>query len=94
LDRFLIIVFFLSCFSLSCPLTADPHTIEDIKTKYTFHQKVTGFTISLTTEEMDFFLDNLPYASYLLNQYKIHSLKIVREGADRYYAEDSREFQS
>ena len=62
--------------------------LEHVKNNPTFYQKVTGFTLALSAEEMEYFLDNLDYASEILNEYDIHSLRIKCTGRDMFYAED------
>lgn len=81
-------IIFLFCSSLLFPLTEDDKLSDEIKSKPTFHQKVNGFTLSLSPEEMEYFLDNLPYASEILNRYQIHSLRIESVGEGSFYAED------
>jgi hypothetical protein len=49
---------------------------------------VAGFKLALSPEEMDYFLDNMDYASEILNKYDIHSLKIESTGSGMFYAED------
>ena len=60
---------------------------DNIRRSPTFHQKVEGFTLSLTVKEMEYLLDNLPCAAHLLTVYGIHPLMIERWGG-HYHAED------
>ena len=62
---------------------------ESIKKSPTFHQRVEGFPLALSAGEMEALLDDLPYASSLLNRYKIHTLTVVRDG-DLYTADDQK----
>jgi hypothetical protein len=62
---------------------------ESIKKSPTFHQRVEGFPLSLSADEMEALLDDLPYASSLLNRFKIHTLTVVRDG-DLYTADDRK----
>jgi hypothetical protein len=55
----------------------------------TFHQRVEGFPLALSSDEMQALLDDLPYASSLLRKYKIHTLTVTREG-EGYTAYDSK----
>jgi hypothetical protein len=59
-----------------------------IKESPTFHQRVEGFQLSLSPDEMEALLDDLPYASSLLEKHKIHTLSVVRDGEG--YAADDR----
>jgi hypothetical protein len=60
---------------------------DNIMSSPTFHQKVEGFSLSLTANEMEYLLDNLPCAAQLLTVYGIHPLTIERRGG-HYHAED------
>ncbi len=82
---FFIIIFITIIFSPSAGRGAD---FKNVKSNPTFYQKVAGFKLALSSEEMDYFLDNMDYASEILNKYGIHSLRIESTGRDRFYAED------
>ena len=60
-----------------------------IKENPTFHQKIERFLLPLTPDEMEYILDNLPYASELLNQYGINTLRITSLGDGGFSADDS-----
>jgi hypothetical protein len=81
----LILVFFLILFSTHAVRGTE---LELVKIDPTFYRKVSNFTLTLSTKEMEYFLDNLDYASEILNEYDIHSLKIKSTGNDTFYAED------
>ena len=86
MKKLILLTFFYFIFSLIA--SAEAKSIEDIKSTPTFHQKSEGFLISLTPEEMDFLLNNLPYATTLLNKYEIHTIQIIPD-AGKYRVEDS-----
>jgi len=54
----------------------------------TFNKRMEGFSLFVTPEQMEYLLDNLPYATLLLNEYGVHTLKVYAAGADRFHAED------
>ena len=83
---FFIIIFITTIFS---PCALRGIDLKSVKSNPTFHQKVAGFKLALSPEEMDYFLDNMDYASEILNKYDIHSLRIESTGNDRFYAEDA-----
>jgi hypothetical protein len=56
----------------------------------TFNKRMEGFSLFVTPEQMEYFLDNLPHATLLLNEYGIHTLKVYAAGVDRFRAEDGR----
>ena len=85
---FITLVFFFHLF-LFFQIAASEFTAEEIKSNPTFHQRGEGFTLSLTPEEMEYFLDNLDHASFLLNVYNIHTLRIRAMGDNVFYAEDN-----
>jgi hypothetical protein len=62
--------------------------LDNVKLNPTFYQKVAWFTLTVSKEEMEYFLDNLDYASVVLREYGIHSLRIKAMGGDTFYAED------
>jgi hypothetical protein len=93
---FLLLCSFFLPFPGRGPLTAwakererSENSAESIKENPTFHQRVEGFPLSLSPGEMEALLDDLPYASSLLDKYKIHSLTVVRRG-DGYAADDHK----
>jgi len=90
LEILLIVLFYLFPLLPVLPASAGESAIQEIRTKPTFHQRVEGFTLSLTPSEMEYFLDNFHYASRLLNRYGIHSLRILSLEDQSYYAEDDR----
>ena len=62
--------------------------LDRVRRDPTFNKRMEGFSLFLSPEQMEYFLDNLPYASLLLNEYGIHTLRINAAGADRFHAED------
>ena len=70
------------------PAAGEGIDLENIKLNPTFYQKVASFELALSPEEMDYFLDNMDYASEILITYGIHSLRIESTGKNMYYAED------
>ncbi len=82
---FFIIIFITIIFSPAAGRGAD---LKNVKSNPTFYQKMAGFKLALSSEEMDYFLDNMDYASEILNKYGIHSLRIESTDRDRFYAED------
>ncbi|MHA1694856.1 MAG: hypothetical protein ACTSUG_06320 [Candidatus Helarchaeota archaeon] len=74
-------LFFISYNSNASPLS---ETILN----YTFYQKLENFTLFFTPEEICYLLDNLEYTSYLLNYYKIHTIKIKAISKNTFEAND------
>lgn len=62
--------------------------LDRVRRDPTFNKRMEGFSLFLSPEQMEYFLDNLPYASLLLNEYGIHTLRINAAGAGRFHAED------
>jgi len=62
--------------------------LDRVRRDPTFNKRMEGFSLFLSPEQMEYFLDNLPYASLLLNEYGIHTLRINSAGAGRFQAED------
>jgi hypothetical protein len=93
MSRSLIIILFLCLITLPAVTKyahGDPISveIERVKTDPTFHKKIDGFALSLTSEQMTYLLDHLPVTSILLNEYGIHTLRIRDTGPDTFHAED------
>ncbi|MBN2324499.1 MAG: hypothetical protein JXQ30_12250 [Spirochaetes bacterium] len=65
-----------------------PGGTKNVKQDPTFHKEINGFSLSLTSEQMTYLLDNLFVASILLNEYGIHTLRIRETGPGRFHAED------
>lgn len=65
---------------------------DEIRLSPTFHHRKSGFEISLTPFEMEYYLDNLPHASYLVNKFDIHSITVRSTGPLSYYVEDRNGF--
>jgi hypothetical protein len=62
--------------------------LDRVRRDPTFNKRMEGFSLFLSPEQMEYFLDNLPYASLLLNEYGIHTLRINAAGAGGFHAED------
>jgi len=91
---FLFFFYVFLFFQIPCiRVEASEFTVDEIKSNPTFHQRAEGFTLSLTQEEMEYFLDNLDQASYLLNIYNIHSLRIWAIGNNVFCAKDKDDLQ-
>ena len=68
-------------------LTLD-NKIDVVKTDPTFNKRMSNFILSLTPDQMKYFLNYLPHTSYLLNEYGIHTLRISFLGSRGFHAED------
>jgi len=71
-------------------LSGEPSAEPSIKKHPTFHQRVEGFSLSLTSAEMEYLLNDLPFTSELLRRYKLHTLRVYRIGEGLFYAEDNQ----
>ncbi|UCB45671.1 MAG: hypothetical protein JSV25_15930 [Spirochaetota bacterium] len=68
--------------------TTNGINIEAVKRDPTFNKSMNGFMLNMTPLQMEYFLNYLPYTSYLLNEYGIHTLRISFIGSNKFHAED------
>jgi hypothetical protein len=74
-------------------LWADEPSEDTIRKYPTFHRKISGFDLSLTPSEMNYMLDNFPYASDLVRRFEIHSLWISEVSQNSYRAHGKGKFE-
>ncbi len=74
-------------------LWANDLSEETIRENPTFHRKISGFDLSLTPTEMNYMLDNFPYASDLVRRFEIYSLWISEVSQNSYEAHGEGKFE-
>ncbi len=74
-------------------LWANDLSEETIRKNPTFHRKISGFDLSLTPTEMNYMLDNFPYASDLVRRFEIYSLWISEVSQNSYEAHGEGKFE-
>ncbi len=80
----------LASFFIFILTTSSNFNIDEIRAKSTFNKRVNAFILNLTPDQMEYFLNNLPFVSHLLNEYGIHSLMIQTAGEKSYHAKDEK----
>lgn len=82
------VLIYTIAYSLHADNASPSIDIDRVKEDPTFSKRVSGFTLSVTPFQMNYVLDNLPYASLLLNEYGVHTLRIRTVGINKFHAAD------
>jgi len=83
---------FLAVFS-SANAIHTPAESDRIVRSPTFYYREKNFELRLSSEQMEYLLDNLPLASSMINEWGIHTIEVESSGKNRYTVRDANGLQ-